>query len=88
MSVWVWGGWSEQGRRPARRSGWNPFKSRAVFLRSPGAASRSERSPRVGRKSIIEAHPATQRACPSEIVRPGDRLQTDPGAPGTAVILK
>ena len=44
MSVCGWGGWSEQGRRPARRSGWNPFKSRAASLRRPGAASRSERA--------------------------------------------
>src|SRR6185312_6967781 len=86
MSVWVWGGWSEQGRRPARRSGWNPFKSRPVFLRSPGAASRSERSPRVGRKSITGAHAVTQRTRGREIVRPGDRLQADPAAPGTTVI--
>src|SRR5882757_7594249 len=40
MSVCGWGGWSEQGRRPARRSGWNPYKSRRGSLRSPGAASR------------------------------------------------
>ena len=44
MSVCGWGGWSEQGRRPARRSGCNPFKSRAASLRRPGAASRSERA--------------------------------------------
>ena len=88
MSVRVWGGWSEQERRPARRSGWNPFKSRPVVLRSPGAASRSERSPRVGRKSIAWAHYPRRRTRRNQIVRPGDRLQADPAAPGTTIILK
>ena len=85
MSGCGWGGWSEQGRRPARRSGWNPFKSRAASLRRPGPASRSERAPGSDGSQLPGRTPPSITRAPA-VARPGDRLQADPAAPDTALI--
>jgi hypothetical protein len=87
MSVCGWGGWSEQGRRPARRSGWNPFKSRPVSLRRPGPASRSERAPGSDASQLPGRTPNASNSR-LRLCAQGNRLQADPAAPDTTIIEK
>ena len=75
----VRGGWSEQGRRPARRAGGTPVQEAGGVPAKPRGRLAERASPRVGRKVLAGAHydnARTATGAPVSAWRPIQPLRT------------
>ena len=82
----VWLGWMERVGAPRGSQRWEPIQEPRGGPATPRARLAQRASARVGRRSIAGAHPL--RPAAYSRLRPGDRLQSDPTAPDTALIEK